>query len=26
LRNQFRQPTEKEPLFQTLRGVGYKLS
>jgi two-component system copper resistance phosphate regulon response regulator CusR/two-component system response regulator QseB len=26
LRNKFRQPMEKEPLFQTLRGVGYKLS
>ncbi|HEV2453586.1 MAG TPA: response regulator transcription factor [Verrucomicrobiae bacterium] len=25
LRNKFRQPAEKEPLFQTLRGVGYKL-
>lgn len=26
LRNKFRQPVEKEPLFQTLRGVGYKLT
>ena len=26
LRNKFRQPVEREPLFQTLRGVGYKLA
>jgi DNA-binding response OmpR family regulator len=25
LRNKFRRPSDKEPLFQTLRGVGYKL-
>lgn len=26
LRTKFRRPTDKEPLFQTLRGVGYKLA
>jgi two-component system copper resistance phosphate regulon response regulator CusR/two-component system response regulator QseB len=26
LRTKFRRPAEKEPLFQTLRGVGYKLT
>lgn len=26
LRNKFRRPAENEPLFQTLRGVGYKLT
>lgn len=26
LRGKFRRPTEKEPLFQTLRGVGYKMA
>lgn len=26
LRNKFRQPADREPLFQTLRGAGYKLT
>jgi len=26
LRTKFRRPTDKDPLFQTLRGVGYKLT
>jgi two-component system copper resistance phosphate regulon response regulator CusR/two-component system response regulator QseB len=26
LRNKFRQPTDKGPVFETLRGVGYKLT